>query len=335
MKVFMIGGTGLIGSLVAKELINEGHYVTSLALPPIPKSSLIPGDMKLTLKDFNKLSDSEILKLMQDCKIFIFAAGIDERIPVKEPIYDKYYKYNIAPLERLLPLAKQAKVSHSVILGSYFAYFDREWKDLGLSKKHPYIKSRVVQEKVALSFADNSMTISVVELPYIFGAQKGRKPVWTILVEQIQKMKLATFYPKGGSTMITANQAGKLIANIALNNKKSKAIPVGYYNLSWRKMLEAFHEALNLDRRIINIPKWIYNIGLKSYSRKQKRQGYQQGLNLKYLSEIMYREAYIDKRYIEEYNVPEDDIVEAIKESVKLSCEVLEDDFEIVGMKFE
>jgi len=37
MKVFLIGGTGLLGSECAKQLIAMGHEVTSLALPPIPK----------------------------------------------------------------------------------------------------------------------------------------------------------------------------------------------------------------------------------------------------------------------------------------------------------
>ena len=36
MKVFMIGGTGLLGSEAARELIARGHEVSSLALPPLP-----------------------------------------------------------------------------------------------------------------------------------------------------------------------------------------------------------------------------------------------------------------------------------------------------------
>ena len=35
MKVFMIGGTGLLGSEAAAELIRRGHKVSTLALPRI------------------------------------------------------------------------------------------------------------------------------------------------------------------------------------------------------------------------------------------------------------------------------------------------------------
>lgn len=34
MNVFMIGGTGLLGSAAAAELIARGHQVKSIALPP-------------------------------------------------------------------------------------------------------------------------------------------------------------------------------------------------------------------------------------------------------------------------------------------------------------
>ena len=37
MKVFMIGGTGLLGSEAAKVLISRGHEVTAMALPPLPE----------------------------------------------------------------------------------------------------------------------------------------------------------------------------------------------------------------------------------------------------------------------------------------------------------
>ena len=40
MKVFMIGGTGLLGSEAAKVLISRGHEVTAMALPPLPEGGL-------------------------------------------------------------------------------------------------------------------------------------------------------------------------------------------------------------------------------------------------------------------------------------------------------
>ena len=47
MKVFMVGGTGLLGSETAKELIRRGHEVASIALPPIPTGAQLPPEMKI------------------------------------------------------------------------------------------------------------------------------------------------------------------------------------------------------------------------------------------------------------------------------------------------
>ena len=47
MKVFMIGGTGLLGCEAARIFIEKGHEVTSVALPPLPEGAPIPEEMKI------------------------------------------------------------------------------------------------------------------------------------------------------------------------------------------------------------------------------------------------------------------------------------------------
>ena len=55
MKVFMIGGTGLLGSEAAKVLIERGHEVTSVALPPLPQGAVLPPEMKI---EYEKSGDT-------------------------------------------------------------------------------------------------------------------------------------------------------------------------------------------------------------------------------------------------------------------------------------
>ena len=40
MKIFMIGGTGLLGCEAATTLIKRGHQVKSVALPPLPEGDV-------------------------------------------------------------------------------------------------------------------------------------------------------------------------------------------------------------------------------------------------------------------------------------------------------
>ena len=60
MNVFMIGGTGLLGSQAAKELIERGHEVTSIALPPLPEGAVLPPEMKIEYGNYLEMSDDEI-----------------------------------------------------------------------------------------------------------------------------------------------------------------------------------------------------------------------------------------------------------------------------------
>ena len=60
MKIFMIGGTGLLGAEGARILIEQGHEVKTLSLPPIPEGSNLPEKMEIKLGNYLTLSDDEI-----------------------------------------------------------------------------------------------------------------------------------------------------------------------------------------------------------------------------------------------------------------------------------
>jgi len=111
MKTFIIGGTGLLGSASAAELIRRGHYVRSVALPPIPKNSVLPPEMELVFGNYLIMTDEELLEQLSGCDCLVFAAGVDERVEFPAPILDHYYKYNVAPVERLLRIGKLAGVN--------------------------------------------------------------------------------------------------------------------------------------------------------------------------------------------------------------------------------
>lgn len=333
----MIGGTGLLGSEGAKELIRRGHKVSSIALPPIPAGAVLPPEMEITFGNYLEMSDSEVRKSMEGCDGFVFAAGVDERVEGPAPIYDMFKKFNITPLERLLRIAKECGVRHVVICGSYFAYFDRIWPEKQLYEFHPYIRSRVDQARMALSFAEENFDVAILELPYIFGTQPGRKPVWVFLVEQIRGMKKATLYPKGGTTMLTVRQVGQCIAGTLERNKGGNNYPVGYYNLTWKEMLRIIHKYMGVpDKKIITIPTWMYTIGMKNIVKQQKAAGHEGGLNMVKFTDIMCANAFIDKDIIvNKLGVQPDDIDAAIGESITLCLDILDGKTKTIGMRGE
>ena len=339
MKIFMIGGTGLLGCEAARIFIERGHEVTSVALPPLPEGAPIPQKMKLEFCNIYEKSDDEIRELLKGHDCFVFAAGIDERVEFPAPVYDAYYKYNIQPLERILPLCKEVGVKSAVILGSYFAYLAKERPDMKLTEKHPYIRSRIDQENVAFSFADENFDVSVLELPYIFGTQPGRKPVWVILIEQIKRMdKLPfTMYPGGGTAMLTVRQVGEVIVGAAEKSKGAKAWPISMYNLTWKEFLKIVYAARGMgeNRKIISVAPWMMRMGLGGVKKEYAAKGIESGIDVDGLADIMDVNLFIDDEYSKELGATPDDIKAAIFDSIKVSQAAYDGTVKLLEMKGE
>jgi len=336
MKVFMIGGTGLLGCAAAQVFLDRGHAVKSIALPPLPEGAPIPKEMELSFGNYLEMSDGELKSAMDGCDCFVFAAGVDERVEFPAPVYDSYKKYNIDPVKRLLAIAKTCGVKSAVVLGSYFSYFAKEFPAMKLCDQHPYIRSRIDQENAALSFADGDMSVAVLELPYIFGTQPGRRPVWVILIEQLAGMGKITMYPKGGTAMLTVRQVAESIVGAAERNQGGNAYPIGYYNLSWDDFLKIVHKAMGQpDRKIIHIAKWMFKLYGVKLNRDFVSRGVDMGINTVGLADLMCMNTFIDRKWSVDLGVTDDDIESAIFDSVKLSVDAYTGKQKLLDMKGE
>ena len=337
MKVFMIGGTGLLGSEAAKELIRRGHEVSSMALPPVPTGASLPPEMKLEFGNYMEMSDDALRRQITGCDGFVFAAGVDERVEGPPPIYEMFKKYNITALERLIRIAKESGVKHVVICGSYFSYFDKLWPKKQLSRWHPYIRSRRDQEDMALAFAEKDFDVAVLELPYIFGTQPGRKPVWVFLVKILRGMKKITLYPKGGTAMVTIRQVGQAIAGALERNKGGQCYPIGYFNLTWVEMLKIMHQYMGMpNKKIVTIPNWMFVLGVKKIVKQQKEAGMESGLNTVKFTDLQCANLFIDRSLgCDLLGCEPDNIDTAIGDSVTLSLDVLDGKAQAIGMKGE
>lgn len=190
---------------------------------------------------------------------------------------------------------------------------------------------------MALSFADATFDVSILELPYIFGAQPGRKPVWVFLLEKIRAMKGATLYPRGGTTMVTVKQVGQAIAGALERGKGGACYPIGYFNLTWREMLTIFHKYMGCSKKkIITIPDWLFALAARGIRRKQRAAGIEGGLDAVKYTALQCKNLFIDKSQgSEPLGVTRDDLDAAIGESVRLSLAVLDGKAQTVGMKGE
>ena len=339
MNVFMIGGTGLLGCEAAKQLIAHGHKVTSVALPPLPEGAPIPEEMEIIFGDINKRSDDEIKELLKGNDVFIFAAGVDERVEFPAPVEDYYYKFNIAPLERIFPLCKEVGIKNAVVLGSYFSYLSKKMPEKGFQKRNKYFASRLKQEKVCEDACDENFSVKVLELPYIFGTQPGRKPVWTILIDQIAFMDKwpMTMYPKGGTAMLTCRQVGEVICGAAERTKPGyEAFPISMYNMKWNEFLKYVYDARGMHgRKILGVAPWMMKMGMVKVDKDYKARGIDSGMDPFNLPDVMDIDLFIDKCYSVELGATEDDIVAAITDSINVSVAAYNGTVKLLEMKGE
>ncbi len=339
-KVFMIGGTGLLGSSAAEQFIKQGDEVRTLALPPLPAGAPLPEEMEIIFQDVNKCTDEELKDLMTGFDYLIYAAGVDERAEFPAPVYDKYYQYNIAPLKRLMPMAKELGYTGCVVFGSYFAHVAKNYPKMKTEQRNPYFKARMDQERYALSLADDNFAVAILELPYIFGTQPGRKPVWTILIEQLHLMDSlpCTFYPAGGTAMLTVRQVGEVCVGAAKRTKGGRCYPISCYNMKWPEFLKIVYKARGMgdNRKIISIPPWMMAMAMPYYVLDYKKRNVDSGMDPMQLPYIMDIDLFFDtETSYHDLGATPDDIEAAITDSIKISCAVVEDGVELLGMKGE
>ena len=90
-------------------------------------------------------------------------------------------------------------------------------------------------------------------------------------------------------------------------------------------------------RKVITIPAWMLNMGIKSMEKKLRKPGAEGGIYMPKFSDIQCAETFIDKSLgCEPLGVEEDDIKKAIEDSIHLSMDVVDGKFKnIVAMKGE
>ncbi|MCQ2462468.1 MAG: NAD(P)-dependent oxidoreductase [Clostridia bacterium] len=335
MKIFIIGGTGLLGSMAAFEFCKKGDEVTTISLPGLPKGANFPQEMKIIEGNYHDMSDEQLLSYMTGFDGFVFAAGVDERGEFPAPIYDAYYKHNVAPVKRFLSIAKQAGIKKAVILGSYFSFFDRLYPEYRLCETSPYIRSRREQQEAAFALAEEGkLDVCVLELPYIFGTQPGRRPVCTVLISRILKMGPATFYPTGGTAMITARQVGQVIEGALKKNTGAHRYPIGMYNRTWDEYLKIVHKAMGQPKRpVIHIPQLMFNLYADGQNAQLKKNGCEMGIDPKSLGRLMYLNTFIDPDIAMHFGATPDDIDAAIIDSITVSVKACKGESELMDMR--
>jgi len=292
MKVLVIGGTGFIGYHIVLELIKKGHSAGVLALPSPAGTISLPETIETIPCDLNSMNDNQLSDILSGYETFVFAAGADDRSLPDKPAYRFFEKANVVPLVRLINLAKPAGMKAGLVMGSYFTYFNRTWPDLQLAEHHPYIRSRLVQQRSGFQAAGNDFRLMFLELPFIFGSMPGRKPLWTPLLSYLNS-PWPVFCPKGGTAVVSVKTIAAAAVEALLNGKNGGCYPVGEENQTWKSLFSDL--LVHLKRRPVTylLPDCILRLVLKLTWMVHRIRGKESGLDFRYLPDILLRKAFL------------------------------------------
>lgn len=293
MKTLILGGTGFIGYHASLECIKRGHEVTVLALPPLPKSGLLPPQVRIELANVDTMPDDELRELLTGHDAIIHAAGADDRTVPKAPAYDFFFKANVLPAQRIFKLSREAGIKRGVLISSYFCHFDRVWPEHKLSHHHPYIRTRREQSQRALESAAPDLELMVLELPFVFGSMPGREPLWKPLISYLRS-PIPLFCPEGGTNMIAVEHASQAIVGALESGVGGQSYVVGDENRSWKSLVETLCEIMELDKKVRMLPTSLVQKAMKVIAFWHYIQGKEAGLRESEFSKILESETYFD-----------------------------------------
>lgn len=159
-KVFVTGCTGLLGSYLVKELINQGANVTGLVRDQVPRSNLYQGSqfekmnvVQGALEDMQTIERA--LGEYEIDTVFHLAAqaivGVANRHPVSTFEANILGTWNVLEACRRQPLIKRV-----IVASSDKAYGDQEQlpydEDMPLNGKHPYDVSKSCADLISHTY---------------------------------------------------------------------------------------------------------------------------------------------------------------------------------------
>lgn len=301
MRIMVVGGTGFLGYYSVLAARARGIECGALAYDDVSLQGWFPSDVPVTFGDVFKMTEEELVPLLQGWDALIYSVGPDDRVTPPAPAYDFFHERLVNAVRKVFAAARKAGIKRAVIFNSYFAYFDRLYPEKKLAEKHPYIRCRNEQAEAVFAEGQGQMDVMVLELPYIFGCMPNRVPLWkTVFIDRFMTGPVV-FFPRGGTTMIHVRHIGEAAVGALLHGEAGTRYPIGDENHSFRQMLLWFEEGLGISKPICLVNKYLCAWGADLLEKADARKGLQPGLYYKYLmKDIMDEQIYIPDAVIDE-----------------------------------
>ncbi len=260
MRVFLTGGTGLVGSHTARELVAAGHELAAL-VRPASDASVLAGLAEVVRGDL--LDPPERLAAgMRGCNALVHAAALLYR---RGATAGDYERLNVAATGAVLRAAGAAGVTRAIHVSSIAVYApaaeaagyaEESWLEGTLPARVPYaVSKRAGEEEAWRVHGSGAVRLTTVRPGVLYGEHDR----WlTPFLARVIRWPVVPL-PGGGRTTVPVVYAGNVARGIVAALSRDAAVGRAYNlsddgGLTPRMLLNAFGSTLGRPPRILPIP---------------------------------------------------------------------------------
>lgn len=257
MRVFLTGGTGLLGSHLAHELRSHGHEVVALHRPSADTLFLQETECELVEGDIR--DDAEVLSpLMRGCSHVVHAAAL----VYGGGQWPKVRAVNVDGTRNVFTAARLAGVQHAVHLSSVAVYGDVEGPideytptDSDLHPGDLYARSKREAEEVARGIEEKrGFPVTILRPSAVYGE---RDRLMAPALERILRLPVVPLLGPAQNALPVV-YAGNVSVAIRLGAEAAlgrTTFDVGLdHPLSQRELMEGLAAGLGLSPRFVTVP---------------------------------------------------------------------------------
>lgn len=247
-NTLVVGGSGMIGSHIAADLIRAGDRVTIASRREA--SDQDPPGISECARLALDYTDPELKpNALSGFDAIVFAAGNDIRHVKAEDENDEFWRtVQSEGVPRFAALAKAAGVERFVQIGSYYHQLNPAW-----AEGNPYIAARLAADEGARSLAGDGFIPVTLNPPSIVGTIPGRnlrgfRRMISWVRGELEAPEL--FGPKGGTNYMSVESLSQAVLHSLEVGEAGRAYLVGDENLSYTEYFQKLADAADSNRVI-------------------------------------------------------------------------------------
>ena len=320
MTILLLGGNGLLGHNVLRQLLQRGHKVHALVRNPLslhiddfPDSNTL-----LTVFKGSLLNDHDLQKASEGCEAIINCAGTTDMSLLH---YEDYLPVNRDVCSKLLQLMQGKGITrlvHTSTANTIGYGTPQQPADENQPMQPPfsrsfYALSKREGEDILLHAARQhpEWHVIIVNPGFMVGAYDTKPSSGTLLLTGYRKALMPI--PKGGKSFIHVSDAAVAIVNaLSMGVHGSRYLLTGQ-NLTLQEFYRLQAQVCHYRQCLIPLPNCLLAVAGRCGD-LLRMCGLRTQLSTRNVRQLMVREYYDNQRAVTELAMPQTDITQAVKD---------------------